>query len=154
VAGVLLLNDWSPVDVVLSIVRLERPRRSMSGAKVEVDPVTEFVLLAVEPVTEDCEVAEEPVTAALVPAVALFTEAEAEGDVAWLSGMQSWWTGLDDFSFAMPVDLSASLPAFGLFNWLHRGFAAVVAELVAARAGVAASTAAAMRLRVKFGFIR
>jgi hypothetical protein len=51
VAEVLLLSDWSPVVVALSMVRLERPRRSMFGAKVEVEPVTEFVLSAVEPVT-------------------------------------------------------------------------------------------------------
>lgn len=35
------LTDWSPVVVALSIVTLERPRRSMFGLKVEVEPVTE-----------------------------------------------------------------------------------------------------------------
>jgi len=170
VADVLLLSDWSPVVVALSMVRLERPRRSMFGAKVEVEPVTEFVLSAVDPVIDDCELAVEPVTAALVPAVALFDEPVFRPAVpAWLSGMQSWWTGLEECSLAMPVDLSASLPALGLFSWLHSGFAVAVGvgvafvvlvalgmveafgelELIAlllvwASAGVAARTAAAI----------
>jgi len=138
VVDVLLLSDWSPVDVVLSIVRLERPRRSMFGVNVEVEPVTEFCVLLVEPVIAEFEVADEPVTEGLTEVVA---ELLVEGDVvvepfvpdamvpddvvpevlpfvpvaveAWLSGMQSMWTGLAECSFACPVDLSASLPAFG-----------------------------------------
>ena len=39
--------------------------------------------------------------------------------------MQSWCTGLDECSFALPVSLFASLPAFG-WSSLHSGLAAVV----------------------------
>src|SRR5438045_9470759 len=60
VALVLLLSDWFPVDVVLSIVRLERPRRSISGLKVEVEPVCAFWLFAVDPVAEELELGDEP----------------------------------------------------------------------------------------------
>ena len=151
------LTDWSPVVVVLSIVTLERPRRSMLGLTVDEDPFTAVSWSVVEPVIEElCEV-EEPVTEGL--AVALpeacksvaaepFTEAdgllvEADGlltvaPVAALvpdwaeaagSGMQSWWTGLAEFSFAMPVSLSASLPAFGWFSSLQRGLALAVASV-------------------------
>ena len=35
------LTVWSPVVVALSIVRLERPRRSMFGVNVDVEPVTD-----------------------------------------------------------------------------------------------------------------
>jgi hypothetical protein len=45
---------------------------------------------------------------------------------AVLSGMQSMWTGLEERSFAIPVSLSASLPALGWFSSLHRGFEAVL----------------------------
>ena len=122
-----LLSDWSPVDVVFSIVRLERPRRSMSGWKVEVEPVIEFVELEVDPVTEGLTVVvaellvegavlvapfvpEAIVPDEVVPAVLPFVPVEVD---AWLSGMQSIWTGLAECSFAWPVALSASLPAFG-----------------------------------------
>jgi hypothetical protein len=129
VADVLLLSDWSPVDVVLSIVRLERPRRSMFGAKVEVEPVTELVLLALEPVTDDWDEAADPEIVAFVPAAALaageaplvelvapLVEPVTAPELAveaWLSGMQSMWTGLAECSLAWPVALSASLPACG-----------------------------------------
>lgn len=43
--------------------------------------------------------------------------------------MQSWCTGLAERSFAMPVSLSASLPACGWPNSLHSGF--VVEAVVA-----------------------
>ena len=68
--------------------------------------------------------------------------------LAWLSGMQSWWTGLEECSLALPVSLPASFPAFGLFNELQRGLVAVLA-VVCARTGDVPMTAAAMRLRVK-----
>lgn len=128
VADVLLLSDWSPVVVVLSIVTLERPRRSMVGETVEVEPVMEFCESAVEPVTDEVELEVEPVTEGLVEpltvpgvvdvepfivpvlAVLPFVPVDVE---AWLSGMQSMWTGLDECCFAFPVDLSACLPAFG-----------------------------------------
>jgi len=199
VALVLLVTDWSPVDVVLSIVRLERPRRSISGEKVEVEPVTVFELSAVEPVIEDWDEEVEPVIVALVPAAAdaerpAFVPVAAAAFVpaveAWLSGMQSWWTGLAECSPAFPVALSASLPACGWPSWLHSGFEVAVAPLVAfvpraselvplaaalvalvllvafdvvslmalllvwASTGVAARTAAAIRLMVNFGFMK
>jgi hypothetical protein len=197
VAFVLLVTDWSPVDVALSIVRLERPRRSMFGAKVDVDPVTAFELSELEPEMEDCDEDEDPVMVALVPAAAEAALAEfvpaalVPAVEAWLSGMQSWWTALAEFSLALPVALSASFPACGLPSWLQSGLEAAdvalvplatvlvpfAAELVplaaalvllvdfdvvsliallvvSASAGVAARTAAAIRLRVKLGFIR
>jgi hypothetical protein len=52
--------------------------------------------------------------------------------------MQSWCTGLAECSFALPVSLSASLPACGCPSSLHSGLdAEAVAELVAARFAVA-----------------
>jgi hypothetical protein len=141
---------WSPVVVALSIVTLERPRRSMVGLTVEVDPVTDVLVSVDEPVIDElCELVD-PVTeglavalpAAFTPVVAL-CEDEALGVVEVLgafvpaaaalvelvlaceSGMQSMWTGLDERSPAMPVSLPASLPAFGWFNSLHSGFAVV-----------------------------
>ena len=160
VDDVLLESDWSSVLVVLSIVRLERPRRSMFGVKVDVLPVTEFCELAVEPVTLESEDEAEPVTDGGVD-VTLPVEAEIDGCVvvplvtpddvvlAWLSGMQSWWTGLEECSLAFPVSLPASFPAFGLFSELQRGLVAVLAVVVCARTGDVPMTAAAMRLRVK-----
>ena len=168
-----VLTDWSPVVVALSIVRLERPRRSMFGLKVDVEPVTEVFTSVEEPVmVELCEV-DEPVTDGL--AVAL-PEAVTPVVAAWLvdapavlgmrppgceaacdSGMQSTWTGLEERSLAMPVPLSACLPAFGWFKSLHNGLVAVVfvdaVALVAvfalsvncAQAGAAPTRAAAVR---------
>ena len=156
VAEVLLDSDWSPVVVLFSIVRLERPRRSMSGWKVDVEPVTEFCEFAVEPVTDEVEDDEEPESDGGFT-VTLPVEGEMDGcdvvplvtpeDVAWLSGMQSVWTGLDECSFAVPVSLPASLPAFGWCSELQRGFVAVV-PVVCARAGAMPMIAEAMRLRV------
>ena len=125
-----VLTDWSPVVVALSIVRLERPRRSMLGLKVDVEPVTDVFWSVDEPVIDElCEV-EEPVTDGLAVALPLaFTPvvaaAEDEGELVvvegWFvpvaeaceSGMQSMWTGLDERSPALPVSLPASLPACG-----------------------------------------
>ena len=157
---VLLESDWSPVDVVLSIVRLERPRRSTFGLMVDVLPVTEFCEFAVDPVTAEFEDEAEPVTEGGFT-VTLPVEGEIEGCAvvplvtpdevvpAWLSGMQSWWTGLDECSFAMPVSLPASFPAFGLFSELQRGLVAVLELVVCARTGDVPMTAAAIRLKVK-----
>jgi hypothetical protein len=135
----------------LSIVRLERPRRSMFGLKVDVDPVTDVLVSVEEPVIEElCEVVD-PVTeglavalpAAFTPVVALcvvealglvevlgaFVPAATElaelRAVACESGTQSMWTGLDERSPAMPVSLPACFPAFGWFSSLHSGFAVV-----------------------------
>jgi hypothetical protein len=122
VVVLLLLSDWSPVVVALSIVTLERPRRSICGLNDDVEPVTVLLLSDVEPVMDDVLLAEEPVTEGLVaplvepvvPARALFVPEVAELVVeAWLSGMQSWCTGLAECSLARPVSLSASLPACG-----------------------------------------
>ena len=143
VAVDVVLADWSPVVVALSIVRLERPRRSMFGLNVEVEPVTAVLVSVDEPVIDElCEV-EEPVTeglavalppaftpvvalpdteggfvapAALVPAALAPLVAEAcESD------MQSMWTGLAERSPALPVSFPASLPALGWFRSLHSG---------------------------------
>jgi len=101
VADVLLESDWSPVVVELSIVRLERPRRSMFGLNVDVLPVTAFCEFAVEPVTLEVEDEAEPVTEGAF-IVTLPVEGEIDGCAvvplvtpdavvpAWLSGMQSW----------------------------------------------------------------
>jgi hypothetical protein len=142
---VLLLSDWSPVDVLLSMVTLERPRRSMLGLTVELDPlmdeftsedepVTDEVLPAVDPLIDGDDVAlpltDGEVEALPLPPVdplsepLLVPDEESEPvlllllplnelPLAWLSGMQSWWTGLAECSLAWPVLLSASLPAFG-----------------------------------------
>ena len=99
-----MLDDWLPVVVALSMVRLERPRRSMLGLKVDVEPVTEeftsvdapdwlAVVLELEPVFEGFAVAL-PDALVLAPCDALVL---AEGDEAALeSGVQSWCTGLDE----------------------------------------------------------
>jgi hypothetical protein len=110
VAVELLLNDWSPVDVVFSIVRLERPRRSMfDGLTVLVEPVIVLSVLVEEPVIELVELAVEPLTDGLTvlePLVLAVVPAS-------LSGMQSMCTALFECSFARPGSLSASLPACG-----------------------------------------
>jgi hypothetical protein len=59
------------VVVALSIVRLERPRRSIDGEKVEVDPVTDEVTSELDPVTAELVLAVEPVIDGLELAVAL-----------------------------------------------------------------------------------
>jgi hypothetical protein len=177
-----VLADWSPVLVALSIDRLERPRRSMVGLNVDVEPVMEVFWSVVEPVIDEPCVLEEPVSDGL--AVALpdaFTPVVADGldvadaalsgaeaprapalalvpllaeDVA--SGTQSMCTGLDERSFAMPVLLSACLPALGWPRVLHRGLdseacgVAVVALVCANAVPIAPITAAASRLRVRW----
>ena len=148
VVVVLLPSDWSPVVVLLSIVRLERPRRSIDGVNVELEPVTDEFTSEVDPVTVEFEVALEPVTDGLLELVAE-DEGAAERVVAALevvtampevelvvalgdealegaSGMQSVCTGLLELSFALPVALSASLPALGWWRSLQSGLAADV----------------------------
>jgi hypothetical protein len=111
----------------------------MFGLKVEVEPVIEEFTSAEEPVTDELELEVEPVTVGLVvalwfelavaPIVAPVVGALLDGTEpvveACESGMQSWCTGLDECSFALPVSLSASLPAFGWFSSLHSGLVAV-----------------------------
>lgn len=46
----------------MSIVRLERPRRSIDGVKVEVEPVIEEFTSELDPVTVESTAALEPVT--------------------------------------------------------------------------------------------
>lgn len=149
VVVVLLLSDWSPVDVVLSMVTLERPRRSIVGLTVEVEPVTdEFtsdedpemddVLLAVDPVADGDEDAVPLVELAGAPAVDGFVDdiepvvaleppltEPVVAEEAALSGMQSMCTGLWECSFAWPVLLSASFPAFGWPSVLQSGLTLV-----------------------------
>jgi hypothetical protein len=141
VVVVLLLSDWSPVDVALSMVTVERPRASMVGFSVELEPVIAEFTSADEPVTDEVLVAAEPFSdgdaVALVPdesepVPAVVLPGTAALAAAWLSGTQSMWTGLAEWSFAIPVDLSASLPACGWFRLLHEGFAAVAACAVVA----------------------
>jgi hypothetical protein len=67
-------------------------------------------------------VAVDPVLPALLPAV----PEPVVDPAAWLSWMQSMCTGLAERSLAMPVDLSASLPAFGWLSSLHSGLDAVL----------------------------
>jgi hypothetical protein len=154
------VEDWSPVVFALSIVRLERPRRSMFGVKVEVDPVTDefasveepamlLLVVELEPVTEGLAVAlplalvsESALSDELLEPNALpLDEAADDGavdDVAAVeSSMQSWCTALAEWSFAWPVDLSASLPAFGWLSSLHFGVLAEVVDDVCANAGAA-----------------
>jgi hypothetical protein len=162
--------------VALSIVTLERPRRSMFGLNVEVEPVTAVEVSVDEPVIDELCVVEEPVTDGLAvalplaptfvlavpvveadglvllvvaPLVALVPAALAvlvEGEVAeeaCESGMQSMCTGLDERSLAIPVSLSANLPALGWFSSLHSGFAvAAFVPEVCAHAGAVPSIAA------------
>ena len=97
------VTDWSPVVVALSMVRLERPRRSTVGDTVEVDPVTDEStlevdpvmaesLLAVEPVIEELELAPAAVVELSVPVLlpAAMPAAEPLALPACESGMQSW----------------------------------------------------------------
>jgi hypothetical protein len=172
---VALERDWSPVDVVLSMVTDERPRTSMLGVKTDEEPLRSFALLEVEPVTEELVLALEPMFEALdvvEEVVGAFTEGaepiEAEeaaplGASAAESGMQSMWTALAEFSLACPVSLPASLPACGFLRLLQSGLAAVavvpgvalavvalfaVALVVsAANAGVPSTAATARTLR-------
>lgn len=143
VADVLLLRDWSPVLVLLSIVTLERPRRSMVGLTVDVEPVCDVVesaelpvidevLFAVDPLSEGDELAVAPEGDAVPEAlplpvrpdsvvVVLLEPSRVPPLAAVVSSMQSMCTGLLERSFARPVSLSASLPAFGWSSSLHSG---------------------------------
>jgi hypothetical protein len=166
VALVELESDWSPVVVALSMVRLERPRRSMLGEKLEVEPVTDELVLALEPVIAESTLVLEPVTDGLLVTLAvefddvLLAElaevllAEVAGrfavaaavllvaEPAWASGMQSWWTALLECSFALPVSLPASLPACGWPSELHSGLLAdAVVEFAVDLAAVSAASA-------------
>jgi len=81
-----------------------------------VDPVVAPVVdPVVEPVVELAEPVVEPVVEPLAEPMPFAVPAEAE------SAMQSWWTGLAECSLAWPVDLSASLPAFGWLSSLQSG---------------------------------
>ena len=171
-APVLLLSDWLPVDVVLSMFTVERPRASMVGLTVEVEPLVLLVLFAVERVLEAVFAVFDVVFDAVEGLRAAEVDVEAEGamlaDVfafAVASGMQSSWTALAEFCLALPVDLSASLPALGwarpdlpASRLLHGGSVALavvvafaddcfeVAELVFANAGAAIMAATASAL--------
>jgi hypothetical protein len=161
-------DDWLPVVVLLSIVRLERPRRSMVGLNVEVEPVTDeftsvdepatlLLVVDVEPETDGLAVAVPeallsvrvpveavvPVPAAPVVAAPVVAAPVTDDAPACESGMQSMWTALADFSFALPVALPASLPACGWPSSLQSGFElVVVAVVLCARAGAAPMSAA------------
>jgi energy-converting hydrogenase Eha subunit C len=171
-----VVADWSPVLVVLSIVTLERPRRSIVGLTVELEPVSDVFWSVEEPAIDELCVLDEPVTdgVVVVPAAgAVAALVPAAGAVAALapdiglvvvptplaaeSGMQSWCTGLLECSPALPVVLSACLPAFGWLRLLHSGFACAVSVAVAVdcanAAGIAAITAVASRLRVSWFFM-
>ena len=164
VALVVLESDWSPVLVLFSMVRLDRPRRSMLGEKVEVEPVTDASVLALEPVTAELTLVLEPVTDGLLVVFAvefvdvrladvaevLFAEDAGFFTAAVLlvlvpacaSGMQSWCTGLLECSFAIPVSLPASLPAWGCPSELQSGLVADAAvEPVADLAEASAASA-------------
>jgi hypothetical protein len=114
-APALLLCDWSPVEVVLSMFTDERPRRSMFGLTFDVEPVMLLLLFAVDPVSDEV-VGVEPAVDALEGELEVMPEplAAFEDEVSDLDvSLQSWCTGLAECSFAWPVDLSASLPACG-----------------------------------------
>ena len=76
----LLASDWSPVLVALSIESVERPRRSIWGLNVEVEPVIELSTVDVDPVTVEFVLDAEPLMEGLV-AFVLFVCAMA-GPVA------------------------------------------------------------------------
>jgi len=136
----------APVEVLLSIVTLERPRRSMLGLTVELEPVIDEFTSAEDPVTE--ELVDAVGLAVVEVLAALFEGTEPVAGLAaegCESGMQSWCTGLAECSAALPVDLSASLPALGLLSSLQSGlpvaefaFATVVDGLSTAVVGFAA----------------
>jgi hypothetical protein len=129
------------------MVTLERPRRSMVGLTVEVEPVWDELTSDDEPVTDEVLPAVDPVTdgedeavvplVPLVPLIVPLAEPEESEPVlpevvplceppeACESGMQSMWTGLEEWSFALPVSLSASLPALGWPRLLHNGLPAI-----------------------------
>jgi len=149
VVVVLLLSDWLPVDVVLSIVRFERPFSVMSGVKLEVEPLTELFTSDVEPVMDELWLEVEPLTLGLavaepeteplVPEVEPLVPEASDPDlelltlpevVASLSGVQSWNTGLDECSFALPFWVFANLPAFGFLKLLHSGLLVLAVVLL------------------------
>jgi hypothetical protein len=141
--------DWLPVVAALSIVTLDRPRRSIVGLTLDVDPVTEVSWLALEPSSDEPWELDGPANEGLALAPLLMPveeEPAADGElvpeasvprlpavVALLSlpteavesGMQSRWTGLAERSPAMPVSLPASLPALAWSSSLQRGLEAV-----------------------------
>jgi len=96
-----LESDWSPVDVLLSMLSVERPRRSIDGVNVEDEPERSFVLLDVEPVTDELVLALEPVLPALdvvEEVVGEFIEDAPEPD------------GLVDEPLKLPVELPVPEP--------------------------------------------
>jgi hypothetical protein len=153
-----------PVVVALSMVRLERPRRSIEGLKVEDEPVIDEFTSEVEPVTAVLALELEPLIELVLEALAAFAVdglllevVPADGvedgrlalfalellvpELACESGMQSMWTGLAEWSLALPVLLSASLPALGWFRLLHSGLLADEAEFAVAAGWLAAELA-------------
>jgi hypothetical protein len=93
-------------------------------------PVEPAVDPVVEPVVE-LALAEPPVAPFRAPPAAPAVEPVAEPPLAVAeSSMQSWCTGLAECCFALPVVLSACLPAFGWFSELHSTLPVV--ELVVA----------------------
>ena len=107
----LLLVLWLVVlvDVLLSMVTLERPRRSIDGFTVDVEPVTLLVLLAVDPVIDEVV----PDVVPVLEAVDGLVDVDADVLLVVASGMQSSCTALFECCFALPVALFASLPALG-----------------------------------------
>lgn len=105
-------------------------------------PVVELVVPLVEPMVDpvvaplveplrlpEVEPLVEPSVEPVVPVALWFAGAFVVP--AWLSGMQSMCTGLAECSFALPVSLSASLPACGWPRLLHSGLSTEVVVAVA-----------------------
>src|SRR5258706_242321 len=113
----------------------------MFGVNVEAEPLIVLSVLVVDPVTDDCELEADPlidggftvtlpVDGEIVGALVVpLTTPELLVPVlafASLSGMQSIWTGLAEWSLAWPVSLPASLPACGFLKLLHSGLVGAV----------------------------
>ena len=87
---------------------------SIVGFNVEADPVTDELTSGDEPVMDEVLPEVEPLSDGFGnPVLAVLLPVTAPLAAASLSGVQSICTGLAEFSFAMPVLLSASLPACG-----------------------------------------
>jgi len=146
------LDDWLPVVVALSIVSDERPRRSMFGLNVDVEPVTDELTSVEAPdwlaVVEELEPETEGLAVA-VPVALVFAFAACEALVEDVdSGTQSLCTALLECSAALPVVLLASLPAFLLPSSPQVGVEAVALldVVVCAKAGAAPRIAAMARV--------
>jgi hypothetical protein len=133
--GAVLVEDDVPDEgavVVAEVVPLNDEPEVLPEAEPWI-VLPEEVVPEVEPSVEPCVPEVEPLRVEPCvpdPDVEPLAEPAVEPVPAVESGVQSMCTGLLERSFAMPVSLSASFPAFGWFSSLQRGLLVAAVALL------------------------